>query len=192
MSETPQAPPFTGLITVKELSVALQMGESGLEGTDSYALMIVEHASNAVRDYARKQGWVRNLSDPAIAGEEVAPATAREITTWVAVRAYTNPRNLSRRGSGPISESFENGLWALELTPSEKERIDRITGGGSSGDGLWILPIDGGFTRRRREIRVPIEPQPGSPFPIADEGQYPYNAPHDGYGTLVGDVEYQP
>lgn len=182
---------MSALITVHDLAVALQL--PNLSDDDEYAQLIIDQASDSVRDYAKKPGWVKDVAIPPLPGTELAPQAARNVTLWVAVRAYTNPRNLSRRGSGPISESYENGLWALELTPAEKERIDGVTGGSSSG-GLWIQPIDGGWARRSQPMYFPTyDPtQPTGDVIMFDEGQFPYNIPEGNEGTPAGDVEYIP
>lgn len=186
------APPSTVdntlLATVAELGVALKIN---IPSSDAYAQLMLSHASGAVRDYAGRPGWVRNLSDPAVEGEEVAPAAARQITLWVACRAFTNPRNLRGRSSGPISESFENGLWAMELTPSEKERLDGITGGNSSSGSLWFLPIEGYGTPSGPVIVPTVAANDPeflmNPMQIATEDQLPWttNPPADG-----GDLTY--
>ncbi len=180
------------LVTVQELAVLLK---TTIAADDPYATMMVEQASSVVREYARMPGWVRNLSDPAVDGEIVAPQGARDVALWVASRAYLNPTNMSRRTAGPISESFENGLWALELTPDEKTRLDGLTGGARTG-GLWVQPIDGGYPPWG-PIMVPTIPAPYiddvlvySDIIIADEGQFPYNVPDDSPGTEAGSIEY--
>lgn len=154
---------------------------------DSYANMIVEQASNAVRDAARHPEWV--LSAPQT-GEALAPQTARDIALWVARRAYTHPGNLSRRTAGPISESyFENGVEALELTESELKRLNFLVG--SSTGGLWVQPISSGYVGRY-PLTVPSDMDPpGDSFIIADSDQFPYALSEDP-PPVVGDVNYVP
>lgn len=162
----------TSLTSVSDLATMLHLS---IAEDDAYAALIIRGASNAVRDAARQPSWVRKeeSGDTLATGEVLAPDTAQDITLWVAVRAYTNPRNLSRRTSGPISETFREGVYGLELTDSEFARIEALRPAGNSG--LWIQPIAGG-KGAYGPILIPSELTPaGDPFHIADEGQFPYN-----------------
>lgn len=166
---------MSALATVSELAVLLK---TNVDSGDPYAKMMLEQASTLVRDHALQPGWVLALSDPAVLGEILAPGAAHDITLWAAQRAYTNPRNLSRRTAGPISESFfENGIYGLELTDGEKARIDALPGVNKpTKSGVWVQPIDAGYrglTHTKVTVPSSMNP-PGDLFYIADSNQYPY------------------
>lgn len=168
------------LTSVEELRTLLRL--PSLEADDPYALMILAQASNRVREAAKQPGWVvwdgdgLPPTEPG-AGQTWAPETAKEITLWVAYRAFTNPKNLERRTSGPISETFRNGVGGLELTADEEKRLNALTG--SSTNGLWSLPMTGG-QQEERMLTVPVIMYDGKTFPgargfhIADNGDWPY------------------
>jgi hypothetical protein len=145
---------------------------------DPYALMMLAQASNAVRDEARQQSWVRKVepTDVLATGQVEAPETAQDITLWVAYRAYTNPGNLARRTTGPLSETwFENGVYGLELTDDEKRRLGKLTG--STGGGIWAQPISVA-TPENEKVYVPVGFQTATGgFYIADGDQFPYGSP---------------
>jgi hypothetical protein len=127
--------------TVAQLGVALKVT---LEEDDPYAVMMLAQASQAVRDFAKQPKWVRSTDNEALPeGYIEAPATAKDITLWVAQRAYTDPRNRSRRTSGPISESFfENGVYGLGLTDDEKARLGDLAPSEGWG-GLYAVKLAG-------------------------------------------------
>lgn len=160
------------LVPVAKLATMLHLT---LAPDDDYANIIISAASNAVRDAARQAGWVRlDDGDVAGTGQTEAPSSAQDITLWLALRAYSNPRNLARKTTGPISESyFENGVYGLELTPDERTRLEGMRTEGAGG-GLWAQPIYGG-KRRTEHVYIPSELNPpGAPFYMAEEWQFPY------------------
>lgn len=127
------------LASLEELATLLK---AEIPTDDPYALMMLAQASQAVRDAAGQPGWVlRTGGDPLPElppGTSDAPLTAQHITLWVAQRAYLDPRNRSRRTSGPISESFfENGVYGLDLTEGEKARLEPLSA--NAGGGLWTI-----------------------------------------------------
>jgi hypothetical protein len=156
------------LATVSQLRLLLKLPNLSL--ADPYATMMVNQASTAVRE-AGLSTWT--IDDPVPTGMVIAPQGARDVALWVAYRAYTNPKNLSRRGVGPISEAFQDtGIFGVELTPTEQARIEKLAGAGRSG-GLWIQPLDTGRTGTM--LTVPSDMViAGDPFYIADVGQFPY------------------
>lgn len=130
------------LVSVRDLGYALRLP---LDSDDPYTLLMIGQASNAVRDFTGHQEWVG--SEPGV-NEEVAPATARDVALWVALRAHRNPLNLERRTAGPISETFrDSGVFGAELTAAEEARLRNaeLVSRGSTG-GLWVQPV--GQTRR--------------------------------------------
>lgn len=162
------------LTTVEKLRTMLKM--PAMDDADPYALLIIEAASQAVRDYARQLGWVtRESGDTLGTGQVDAPETAQQITLWLAIRAYTNPTNLQRRTAGPISDTyFENGVYGLELTEDEKSRLGDLRTDG--GGGLWVQPLSSG--EETGPILIPSSREiPGDPFYIADGWQFPYGRP---------------
>lgn len=161
------------LATVAELSTFIE-ADPPLEDDDSYYVMILTMASEAVRDAAERPDWVRE--NPST-GQTLAPVNAHHVTLWVAQRASEHPGNLSRRTSGPVSESFfENGVYGLDLTAGELARLRSAAG--STKSGLWAQPITAGGAKVGREafIRVGTYPSSGQ-FHIATEGEWPYNIP---------------
>lgn len=127
---------MASLVPVSVLRTLLKLDATALPDADPYANLILEQASDHVRAAAGQPLWVAP-SDPATAND--APRVALTITAWLAYRVFQNPTNLSRRTSGPISESyFDNGLVGLELTAAERDALGAYAG--SSG-GLWIQPL---------------------------------------------------
>lgn len=162
------------LASVSDLATLLRIT---IPDGDLYSAMIVQQASNAVRDEARQPDWVRREApdDVLAVGQVEAPEAARDITLWVASRAHADPRNRSRRTSGPISESFfENGVYGLELKPDEIARLDTLRPV-QARNGLWTLPITHG-PYANDPVLVPTSPDFGN-FYIADGDQFPYGTP---------------
>lgn len=152
---------MSALNTIPNLALLLR---TTIDPSDGYAELILEQASNSVRDYMRQPGWV--TADPPGDGQTVAPQVARDVTLWVAARAYTNPKNLERRTAGPISETFRDvGVLGVELTESEKERLG--TPAGRSSNGLWVLQTStpGGVSK------VYLPDRPGATYLLMAEGE---------------------
>lgn len=152
---------MSALTTVTRLAGGLR---TGISAEDGYADMIINQASNAVRDYTGQQGWV--LANPST-GETVAPQTAQDVTLWVAMRAYTNPLNMERRTAGPISHTFrDSGVYGVELTENEKERLKPLAATTRS-NGLWVQPTG---ARSRPERVYLADPAPGATSILFAEG----------------------
>jgi hypothetical protein len=159
------------LAKVSDLATLLEIT---LDDEDPYALLIMRQASNAVRDAAKQPGWVR-LDDPENdepgPGQAVAPPVAEDITLQVAARAYTDPRNLASKGSGPIRESyFENGFYGTDLRPQELARLRGVSGNGNRG--LWVQPISYG-----EPVTPILAPSELGYWYLADSDQFPYADP---------------
>lgn len=142
------------LATVAELGILVK--QLSLAENDPYATMILSQASQAVRDKG-SAGWVR-LEDPEVdepgPGQTEAPQTAHDITLQVARRAYLDRGNLARRTTGPMSETFfENGVYGLDLTEDEIDRLGKISG--ASTGGLWVQPT--GDDSKHNPIILPDE-----------------------------------
>ncbi len=157
------------LATVAELATLLRITIAAGE-EDPYAVMILGQASTAVREAAGNVAWVRLTSpdtEPGV-GQVEMTETAHDITLWVASRAYNDPRNKSRRTAGPISESyFENGVYGLDLTEREQQRLDRANGGASSG--LWVQPLSYG-----EDVEPILAPSDLGYWYLGDSDQFPY------------------
>jgi hypothetical protein len=153
-----------------------------LSSNDVYATLMLAQASNAVRDEAGMPGWVVRTDEDDVlgTGQVDAPQAARDIALWVAYRAFVNPKNLSRRTAGPISETFRDGISGIALTDDEKTRLAALDGVGRTG-GLWAQPIDA-YSPPDTPILVPtVGPPWGRLWPeeqgfyLADSDQFPYN-----------------
>lgn len=166
----------SGLISVEELARLLRIT---IPSQDSYARMIIEQASNRVREVASQPGWVRvdEGSTPGV-GQTLAPATAHDVTLWISQRAYTNPKNLERRTSGPVSETFrDSGVYGIEPTDDERSRLVKLSPSG--GSGLWVQPLDYG------EDDDPVIVPSVTSYGVTDLGgtylgmgsQFPWNLP---------------
>lgn len=129
------------LVDIEELTALLRMPEGSLvDGSDidPYTLLMMEGASEVVRDVAEQPDWTL----------ETIPARGRIIALWLARRAWEDEGNLARRTSGPISQSFrEDGVYGLNLEPAELEWLQGHRPDGDSG--LFIMRNLGG-TRGRR------------------------------------------
>lgn len=166
------------LVPVSALSLLLFRDAAKIPADDAYTQMVISQASNAVRDAARQPGWVR-LED---AGDELGPGqsevapTAQDIVAQLAMRVWTNPRNLERRTSGPVSETFrDSGVYGLELTAAEAERLKGLRPGG--GGGLWVQPLD--YGEEETPVLVPSMTSYGvtdlGPTYLGMSSQFPYN-----------------
>jgi hypothetical protein len=127
---------MAGLTTVALLEQALRIT---IPAHDPYAILMIELASNAVRDAADQPGWV--IGTPG-QNQTEAPQAARDVALMVAVRIFTNPRNLERRTAGPLSETFRDiGVYGVDLTDGEKERLEpHISDSRRGSNGLWVQP----------------------------------------------------
>ena len=142
---------MSALAQVSQLEIMLRFEIS--QEHQPYARMILAQASERVRIAAKQPGWIAQGETPSL-GQSVVPQVAEDIVLWVAKRAYTDPGNLQRRTSGPVSETFfENGVRGLELSESELAALGGMAPGGRS-TGLWVQPVGGGtFTDRYIGIR---------------------------------------
>lgn len=162
------------LVPVKALATLLRIT---IDSQDPYALMVLTQASNTVRSAAREPGWVRVDAEGDLGpGQSEVPSEAQDITVWLAMRAYNNPRNLERRTAGPISESFrDTGVYGLELTPDERSRLARLGSSGSTG--FWVQPLAYG------DDPTPVLAPSMTSYGVTDLGptyfgtsdQFPYN-----------------
>ncbi len=142
------------LASVKSLRTLLRVDEEDVPDTDPYALLILEQASDTVRHAARQPGWVRPQEDGDTPGpdETLVPIIAAKIALWLAYRVYVNPSNLSRRTSGPVTDTFsDNGLVGMELTANELADLVDLRPDSATGGGLWVQPIDTG-----RDVPTPV------------------------------------
>lgn len=154
----------TPLVDIAELTTLLKRPANSLDN-DPYTDLMIEAASAVVRD-AGNPNWV--LADPG-PDEVVIPSRGRFIALYLAQRAWTDTRNLARRTSGPISESFHtDGVTGLVLTDAEQAWLDGKKPGGGN-DGTWIMRIGGSRGRH--------------PFPVGDETP-------DGYSFAAGDWNF--
>lgn len=171
------------LTTVSQLRTLLKLPNLSL--ADPYAVLMVNQASTRVRE-AGLEAWT--IDNPLPEGGVAAPQGARDVALWVAYRAYTNPKNLSRRSVGPISDAFQDsGVFGVDLTPAELARLEKLANAGSGrSGGLWIQPLDTGEAEGM--LTVPSDmPIPGDPFYIADTGQFPYGYDSEGHAPYVYD-----
>ena len=151
------------LVDIAELTTLLKKSAGSLD-TDEYTALMIEGASAIVRDEGNSN-WVLTATGP---DDVVIPARGRFIALYLAERAWSDTRNLARRTSGPISESFhEDGVTGLVLTEAELDWLEGHSPGGNS-DGTWIMRIN-----------------PGSrlPLPVGDETP-------DGYSFAGGDWDF--
>lgn len=138
----------TSLVTVAVLRVLLKKTTEELPDSDPYATLILEQASDAVRDAARQPLWTYTAPPaPTPEGEIAVPRSAAHIAAWLAFRVYTNPQNLQRKTTGPISHTFfDTGLVGMELTDSERDTLEDLRPNSDESSGLWIQPINAGDT----------------------------------------------
>lgn len=138
----------TSLVPVAVLRTLLKKTVEELPDDDAYATLILEQASDVVRDKANQPTWTYTAPpDTTPEGEVAVPRSAAHIAAWLAFRVYTNPQNLQRKTSGPISKTFfDTGLVGLELTQSERDTLEDLRPDADSSSGLWIQPLNGGAT----------------------------------------------
>lgn len=132
---------MAGLISVADLSTRVHRDAAKIPEQDAYALQIIEQASDVVRAAARRLTWGTEVD-----GQPVTfPTQAKWITLDLAARVYNNPRNLSARDAGPITERyFDTGLVGMELTGSEREQLQEFWPDAGGGNGLWVQPTSSG------------------------------------------------
>lgn len=152
------------LVDVTELERLLKRPEGSL-ANDEYTQLIMEAASAVVRDTAQQPNWELTVSsDPP---DVLIPARGRFIALYLAKRAWLDQGNLSRRTSGPISQSFrEDGVYGLNLEPAELEWLNGHRPDGDSG--IFIMRHYGTTASRR---------------PFGDETP-------DGYSFAAGDLDF--
>lgn len=157
---------MAALATVSKLKILIKKPE--LEDSDPYAEMMLEQATRAVRFEGKPISLLWAIEPDADLDQIIVPEDVVDIVLWVAARAYTNPRNLERRTAGPVSETFrDTGIYGLELTEQEKQRVaDLAVGDSSHSRGLWTQPVGAG------KLTQPVyltDSWPGAdPFLVAD------------------------
>lgn len=127
------------LVTLAELGVICK---KEIAPDDAFALMMVDLASDLVRDEARHFEWVGSGGDGVTTVD--VPFKAKMICLLVAKRAYQNPKMVkSEGGVGPLGgDTFADDFAAgLTLTDAETAELQKMRGDGGSGDpnGMWIL-----------------------------------------------------
>lgn len=135
----PEAATTPTLVSISELSTICR---TTIAADDPFALMVVDLASDLVRDEARHPEWVGSGGDGVTTVD--VPFKARLICLLVAKRAYQNPKMITAEGGvGPIGgDTFAEDFAAgLTLTGVEKAELQRMRGDGGSGDpnGMWAL-----------------------------------------------------
>lgn len=122
------------LATQDELAIVLR--EEIPAELDDFSLLVLEQASDAVREAAKQPDWTITT----------APSTARRIALWVAKRTYQNPEHELATGIGPLSSRVTDQQAAgVTLTADEEEALaafwpaDAV---GADAGQLWVQPID--------------------------------------------------
>lgn len=138
----------TSLVPVAVLRVLLKKTAEELPDNDPYATLILEQASDAVRDAAKQPTWAYTPEgDTPPEDSTPVPRSAAHIAAWLAYRVYTNPQNLQRKTTGPISHTFfDTGLVGMELTKAERDTLEDLRPDATSSSGLWIQPLNAGDT----------------------------------------------
>lgn len=151
------------LVVLSELEALLKLPDGTLMD-DEYTRIIMDAASDLVRETAEQPNWVLTASG---SGDALAPTRARFIALWLAKRAWEDKGNLSRRTAGPISQTFsEDGVRGLELTEDERGWLEGHQPDG--GSGTFVLRHYGTTASRR---------------PFGDETP-------DGYSFAAGDLDF--
>lgn len=116
---------------------------------DPFAQMVLERATELVVDAAGlPAAWE---TDPTL-----VPSRCRTITMLVAARTYTNPRSIINEGTGPLSESLLAKMAAaMELTPDEREELEKIASESDGYGGLWVLQTTAGPEADSNTVHLP-------------------------------------
>jgi hypothetical protein len=135
---------MAALATVSKLKILVKKPE--LPASDPYAQMMLDQATRAVRFEGKPASLYWSLEPDEDLDQVEVPEDVVDIVLWVAARAFLNPRNLERRTAGPVSETFRDvGIYGLELTDQEKQRVaDLAAGDNSHSRGLWTQPVGAG------------------------------------------------
>lgn len=94
-------------------------------------------------DNARAQYLIDRATDLCLSVCDPLPATADAVVLDVAVRAYSNPSNVTSQGAGPFPVAYGavgGGLW---LTRQNKATLRRLNGGGGAFT-IDTMPADAG------------------------------------------------
>lgn len=142
----PEASLTPGLITQAELATICRLDAIPADRV-AYATMVIDLASDLIRDEARHKEWVGSGGDGVTTVD--VPFKAKLICLLVSKRAYQNPKMVkSEGGVGPIGgDTFADAFAAgLELTEVEKADLQAMRGVDGTGDpnGLWIMTNSGG------------------------------------------------
>lgn len=144
------------LVTLEELAVVIE-GDVPSERED-FALMVLEAASDVVREAALRLEWTR----------ATVPAAAKRVALWLARRTFLNPDAIVRSNVGPLGEStVEDFARTLELTPAERATLAVFAPEGSGGGGsLFVQPLAAETPLVDATIYVPDSA--GTLFPMYD------------------------
>lgn len=157
---------MTALLSLTEFALWMQPAE--VDDEDK-ALLMMEAASELVRDTARQPTWTAT-------GSTAAPLRARHIAAHVAVRSYKNLDSIQAEGAvGPLGGDriVEELAKALHLTDAERETLEGMQPKSTSAGSLWILPTATGTGGDEAEVY--LADQSGSDWHI------PYAASGDAY-----------
>lgn len=126
------------LLTIPDLRAWARNSE--IADDDPWALIVIEAASDLVRETAQQPTWTR----------ESAPPRARQIASHLAARSYSNPDSIEFEGAtGPIGgdRRAEEFAKSLHLTEAERLELEGMWPAGSTGGGggLWVQPVGGGI-----------------------------------------------
>lgn len=113
---------------------------------DEYATLVLELASEQVREAARQPAW-----DAA-----TVPFRARLIAMVVAGRAYTNPDRETATSVGPLSSRVVDeaaaGIMLTEVERTELETMKPAATGGRRG--IWVQGVSLGDPEPERPITL--------------------------------------
>jgi hypothetical protein len=130
------------LITEAELATICRLPDNVIPAERAaFATMIIDLASDLVRDAARHEDWTA----------DTIPFRAKVITLLVAKRSYQNPDGVLVEGAiGPIGGDRVTDLQAagLYLTEAEMAELSALRGDGTAASNpnrLWVLQVNGGL-----------------------------------------------
>lgn len=130
------------LITETELATICQLPDQVIPAERlPFATMIIDLASDIVRDTASHPEWDQNT----------VPFRAKMICLLVAKRSYQNPNNVVVEGAlGPIGGDrvLDVQAMGLYLTEAEASDLARLVGDGTAATNpnrLWVLQNSGGI-----------------------------------------------
>lgn len=147
------------LVTLADLAVATE-ADVPVERED-FARMVLEAASDVVREAAQQPTWTR----------DTVPVAARRIALWLARRTFLNPDAITRSNVGPLGEAtVEDYARTLELTPAERSTLLRLApvGADTGAGSLFLQPLAKSTPVVGGTIWTPDEA--GSGFPMYQAG----------------------